>query len=101
MENISWALMMLLLWTGCTAGKWRKPGGKHATSGQALKNLLKFTGRPLEEIIPMLTENPAKLIRVYDRVGSIEEGKAANLVALDEECNVCRTYVKGMLVYEK
>ena len=46
-------------------------------------------------------ENPAKLIRVYDRVGSIEEGKAANLVALDEECNVCRTYVKGMLVYEK
>ena len=75
--------------------------GSTLTSGQALKNLLKFTGRPLEEIIPMLTENPAKLIRVYDRVGSIEEGKAANLVALDEECNVCRTYVKGMLVYEK
>ena len=75
--------------------------GSTLTSGQALKNLLKFTGRPLEEIIPMLTENPAKLIRVYDRVGSIEEGKAANLVALDEEYNVCRTYVKGMLVYEK
>lgn len=75
--------------------------GSTLTSGQALKNLLKFTGRPLEEIIPLLTENPAKLIRVYDRVGSIEEGKAANLVALDEECNICRTYVKGMQVYKK
>lgn len=75
--------------------------GSTLTSGQALKNLLKFTGRPLEEIIPMLTENPAKLIRVYDQVGSIEEGKAANLVALDEEYNVCRTYVRGKLVYEK
>lgn len=75
--------------------------GSTLTSGQALKNLLKFTGRPLEEIIPLLTENPAKLIRVYDRVGSIEEGKAANLVVLDEECNICRTYVKGMQVYKK
>ena len=75
--------------------------GSTLTTGQALKNLLKFTGRPLEEIIPMLTENPAKLIRVSDRVGYIEPGREANLVALDEECNVCRTYVKGMLVYEK
>lgn len=75
--------------------------GSTLTSGQALKNLLKFTGRPLEEIIPMLTENPAKLIRVYDQLGSIDEGKAANLVALDEECNVCRTYVKGNMVYKK
>ena len=75
--------------------------GSTLTTGQALKNLLKFTGRPLEEIIPMLTENPAKLIRVSDRVGYIEPGREANLVALDEECNVCRTYVKGMLVYKK
>lgn len=75
--------------------------GSTLTSGQALKNLLKFTGRPLEEIIPMLTENPAKLIRVYDQLGSIDEGKAANMVALDEECNVCRTYVKGNMVYKK
>ena len=75
--------------------------GSTLTTGQALKNLLKFTGRPLEEIIPLLTENPAKLIRVFDRVGSIEEGKAANLVALDDDCNICRTFVKGELVFEK
>ena len=47
-------------------------------------NLLEFTGRSLEEILPLMTENPAKLIGVYDRVGSLEEGKDADVVVLDE-----------------
>ena len=59
--------------------------GSTLTTGKALKNLLEFTGRSLTDIIPMLTENPARLIGVYDRVGSIEPGKDADLVFLDEE----------------
>ncbi len=74
--------------------------GSTLTTGQALKNLLAFTGRPLEEILPVLTENPAKLIGVFDRVGSIEEGKDADLVVLDKDCSVCRTFVKGCLCYK-
>ncbi len=69
--------------------------GSTLTSGQALKNLLAFTGRPLEEILPLLTENPARLIGVYDRVGSLDEGKDADLVILDEACCVEAAYVKG------
>lgn len=71
--------------------------GSTLTTGQGLKNLLKFTGRPLEEILPLLTENPAKLLGVFDCIGSIEEGKDADLVVLDGDCNVCRTFVKGRL----
>ena len=73
--------------------------GSTLTTGKALKNLLEFTGRSLTDIIPMLTENPARLIGVYDRVGSIEPGKDADLVFLDEECNVVRTLVKGKECY--
>ena len=73
--------------------------GSTLTTGKALKNLLEFTGRSLTDIIPMLTENPARLIGVYDRVGSIEPGKDADLVFLDEECNVVRTFVKGKECY--
>ena len=69
--------------------------GSTLTTGMALKNLLKFTGRSLAELIPMLTENPARLIGVYDRVGSIEPGKDADLVFLDEDCQVVRTLVKA------
>lgn len=69
--------------------------GSTLTLGKAVKNLLEFTGRPLQDLIPVLTENPAKLIGVYDRIGSIEPGKDADLVFLNEENDVVRTFVKG------
>jgi N-acetylglucosamine-6-phosphate deacetylase len=69
--------------------------GSTLTMEGALKNLLEYTGRPLREVLRLLTENPARLIGVYDRMGSIEEGKEANLVVLDETCNVLKTYVHG------
>ena len=61
----------------------------------ALKNLLAYTGRPLEEIIPMLTENPAKLIGIFDQKGSIEDGKDADLVILDEAAEISDVFVGG------
>lgn len=73
--------------------------GSTLTTGKALLNLLEFTGKPLEQILPLLTENPAKLIGVYDRIGSIEEGKEADIVVLDKDCQVIRTYSKGKVVY--
>ncbi len=69
--------------------------GSTLTAGRALKNLLAFTGRPLEEIVPLLTENPAKLLGVYGRTGSLEEGKNGDLVVLDEDCRIAATYVRG------
>ena len=72
--------------------------GSTLTTGQALKNIIKFTGRPIEEILRLLTENPARLIGVFDRKGSIEEGKDADLVILDEENNVVDTFVMGKQV---
>lgn len=69
--------------------------GSTLTTGKALENLLTFTGRPLEEIVPLLTENPAKLIGVSDRVGFLEEGKDADLVVLEGDCRIEATYVKG------
>ena len=47
--------------------------GSTLTTGCALKNLIKFTGRPLEEILPLLTCNPAKMLDVYDRIGSLDD----------------------------
>ena len=75
--------------------------GSTLTTGKALLKLLEFTGKPFEQILPLLTENPAKLIGVYDRIGSIEEGKEADVVVLDKDCQVIRTYSKGKEVYRK
>lgn len=69
--------------------------GSTLTQNVVLKNLLEFTGRPLEEIIPLLTENPARLINIYDNKGSIENGKDADLVILDESNNIAGVFVMG------
>ena len=69
--------------------------GSTLTQNVALLNLLKFTGRPLAEVLPILSENPAKLIGIYDRKGSIEDGKDADLVLLDEENKISEVFVRG------
>ena len=69
--------------------------GSTLTQGAALGNLLAFTGLPLTDILPMLTENPAKLIGVYDRKGSIADGKDADLVLLDEKNEIADVYIGG------
>lgn len=69
--------------------------GSTLTQDRALRNLLTFTGLPLEQILPVLTENPARLIGVYDRKGSIEDGKDADLVLLDDQNQVVDVFLRG------
>lgn len=72
--------------------------GSTLTQDVALRNLLAFTGFRLEELLPALTENPAKLIGVFDRKGSIADGKDADLVVLDREDQVDMVFCRGRLV---
>ena len=69
--------------------------GSTLTQDRALRNLMSFTGLPLEEVLPVLTENPARLIGVWDRKGSIAEGKDADLVVLDAEDRVADVFLLG------
>lgn len=69
--------------------------GSTLTTGQALKNLIRFTGKELEDVLPLLTMNPARVIGEEDRIGSIEPGKDGNLVILDARYDVKDTFVKG------
>ena len=73
----------------------RSRAGSTLTTGQALKNIIKFTGLSLEEVLPLFTLNPARLMKAEDRIGSLEPGKDADIVILDREYNVTDTYVKG------
>lgn len=74
--------------------------GSTLTTGQALRNLVRFTERPVEELLPLLTSNVAEALRISDRKGSITIGKDADLVLLDDALNVCATFVGGACVYQ-
>ena len=72
--------------------------GSTLTQNRALKNLLRFTGKPLEQILPTLTENPAKLLKLDHRIGYLNDGMDADLVFLDENADVASVFVKGRQV---
>ena len=72
--------------------------GSTLTQDAALRNLIAFTGRPIEELLPALTENPARLIGVFGRKGSIADGKDADLVVLDGVNRVDMVFTRGHLL---
>lgn len=73
--------------------------GSTLTMIQALRNLKAFTGRPLEELVPVLTANPAALLGLEKAKGAIAPGKDADLVLLDKDLTVEATLARGRIVY--
>ncbi len=57
--------------------------------------MLKWLPYSLEEILPTLSENPAKEMEMWDRKGSIDSGKDADLVLLDENNQIVSVYARG------
>ncbi|MCH5159848.1 MAG: N-acetylglucosamine-6-phosphate deacetylase [Clostridiales bacterium] len=47
---------------------------------QGLANAVTFTGLPLHEAIKLWTVNPARLVGLHDRIGTIEVGKDADFI---------------------
>ena len=73
--------------------------GSTLTMDRALRNLTKFTSFTLEQLIPLLTENPAALLGVPAK-GRLEPGCDGDFVLLDGELNVAATVVGGSVVFE-
>ena len=63
-------------------------------------NVYKNSDIPLHECVNCASLNPATVIGVADRKGSVEIGKDADLVVLDNEFNVKKTIIGGIVRYE-
>ncbi|MGD2095753.1 MAG: N-acetylglucosamine-6-phosphate deacetylase [Phycisphaerales bacterium] len=66
-----------------------------------LKKFVAFTGCPFDIAIKTVTQNPAKLLGLEDKKGSIAPGKDADLVLLDNDHSVHTTIVAGKIVFQK
>ncbi len=73
--------------------------GSTLTCDRALQNLVRFTGQSVEKVLPLLTENPARLIGLAGK-GAIGPGMDGDLTVLDEDLCVRAVYVAGARVYE-
>ena len=75
--------------------------GSVLTMERALQNVCSATGRSLAEMWVMSSLNAARAIGVSSHKGSLEVGKDADLVLLDESFNVNLTVVKGEIVFSR
>lgn len=73
--------------------------GSILTLNTALRNFMQATGQPLETVWPVSSLNAARTIHVADHKGSLEVGKDADLVLVDENIHIYLTVVEGQMVY--
>ncbi|MFJ6719755.1 N-acetylglucosamine-6-phosphate deacetylase [Streptomyces sp. NPDC091259] len=59
--------------------------GSTLTLDTAFRRAVTVDKLPVESVVQAISANPAKLIGLYDQVGSLEPGKYADLVVLDAE----------------
>lgn len=72
--------------------------GSVITMLDAVKNMLSIGFSPIQ-VSKMGSANPAKLLGIEKDFGSIEVGKRADLVALDEEGNITLSLVNGDIAF--
>lgn len=74
--------------------------GSMLTMDRAVKNMHELVGVSLPEAIAMASLNPARVLGIADRKGSIEPGMDADVVIIDRDVNVWLTMVTGTVCYQ-
>ena len=74
--------------------------GSVATADRLVRTMLIMAEVPLVETIQMITETPARIMKVSDRKGSLTKGKDADVVIFNDQIEIQKTFVKGRLVYQ-
>ncbi|MCI8994573.1 MAG: N-acetylglucosamine-6-phosphate deacetylase [Lachnospiraceae bacterium] len=69
--------------------------GSHLTLDCACRNLMKHTGYGLCHAIRFASLNPARMLGIDDQVGSLERGKKANLIVIDDMVHVKSVILEG------
>lgn len=75
--------------------------GSVLTMDKAVRNMVIKAGISLYQAIQMATYNPAKCLGIDNQKGSLEPGKDADLVILNQDLEAELTMVSGNIVYRR
>lgn len=86
-------------------GKPRLKSGNIAGSSlnlqKAVYNMVHYLNIPLYEAVKMASLNPAKALNIDQDLGSIEIGKKADFILMDQDLNIEAVYKAGRLSYKR
>ena len=68
--------------------------GSATPLSECMKRAVSF-GVPLEAALRAATANPAKSVGLYEEIGSLSEGKRAEVVLLDKGLNIKAVVIGG------
>lgn len=74
--------------------------GSTLTMDRCLRNFMAATGQPLEKVWQTSSLNAARSLHLSHLRGSLEIGKSADLVLVDDEIGVHLTMADGTIVYQ-
>lgn len=74
--------------------------GSVATMDRLIRTVVQKAEIPLADAVRMASETPAKIMGVYDRKGSLQKGKDADIIVMDEDLNIRAVWAMGKLVPE-
>ncbi|MBQ3730608.1 MAG: N-acetylglucosamine-6-phosphate deacetylase [Muribaculaceae bacterium] len=72
--------------------------GSIATMDRLIKTMVRVAEVPLQDAVRMASETPARIMGIYDRKGSIQRGKDADILLLDNDVNLRSVFSMGEFV---
>jgi N-acetylglucosamine-6-phosphate deacetylase len=69
--------------------------GSTLTMIRAVQNMVELAGLPLEQVMPLATENPARLLRLEKRKGKIEVAYDADLLVVYRRFEITTLFLRG------
>ncbi len=72
--------------------------GSVATMDRLIRTLVQKADIPLADAVRMISETPSKIMNVYDRKGSLQKGKDADMLIIDDDLNLRAVWSMGKLV---
>ena len=69
--------------------------GSVLTMRCAVQNMVELAGLPLELVLPLATEVPARILSVGDRKGKLAPAYDADIVVLTDRFEIAATYLRG------
>jgi N-acetylglucosamine-6-phosphate deacetylase len=69
--------------------------GSVLTMARAVKNMVELGGLPLDRVLPLATEVPARILNVAERKGKLQVGFDADVLVLSDRLEVDQVYARG------